>query len=233
MQARIVKIQEAAKNREAQLHAFEEMHEKVRVDEEKKRSAERLDALMRQIPMRFRDKSFDDYVSHQEAQTKIKIIAMRYVETFSERLKEGTCMILTGKPGTGKTMLSLIIYQMLARQRYSVRYESSLDWVNKLIQQKYNSPTTFYSEVKLYEDVSFLILDEITESLSKDGSPTELERQMLFKIINKRYENSLCTLVITNRDINALNMRLGQPTADRLSENGITLAFDWDSYRQK
>lgn len=232
MQARIVRIQEAAKSRETQLHAFEEMHEKVRQEEAKKRFQEQLDSLIHRIPMRFRDKSFDDYDIQLEAQNKIKSIAMRYVDTFSERLKEGAGMILTGKPGTGKTMLSLIIYQMLAKQRYTVKYESSLDWLSNLIQHKYNSLSTYHTNVKPYETASLLVLDEVTESLSKDGAPTEIEKQLLFQIINKRYENSLCTIVITNRDEETLAKRIGHATLDRLQENGVRLAFDWDSHRK-
>lgn len=233
MQARIVKIQEAAKNRESQLREFEVMHEDVRKKEAEKRLQEQVESMIRLVPLRFRGKSFDDYATHHQEQIRIKNIACRYVDTFGERLKEGASMILTGKPGTGKSLLSLIMYQAIARKHFTVRYESSLDWLNNLIQHKYHSPSAFQNQVRIYETASFLILDEITESLSKDGSPTEVEKQMLFQIVNKRYENNLCTLVISNRDIETLAKRVGHPTVDRLSENGIALAFEWDSYRNK
>ncbi len=233
MEARIVRIQEISKLRDAQLKDFEAMHEEVRLQEANKRRQEQIDVLIKQVPLRFRNKSFDNFLVENEEQQRIKNIAVRFVETIVARLAEGACLTLSGKPGTGKTLLSLIIYQELAYKQISVRYESSLDWIGSLIQQKYQSTPAFYSHVKLYETVSFLIIDEVTESLSKDGAPTELERQMLFQIINKRYENNLCTLVITNRDKFTLNKRLGQPTVDRLYENGIVLAFEWNSYRQK
>lgn len=233
MEVRIVSIQEAAKNRDAQLRAFEVMHEEVRQQEAQRRIQERADAVIKLVPLRFRNKSFQNFHAESEQQQRIKNIAVRFVETFDTRLKEGACLVFSGKPGTGKTLLSLIMYQQLAQKNISVRYESSLDWIGNLIQQKYHSPASFQSHVKLYETVLFLIIDEVSESLSKDGAPTELEKQMLFQIINKRYENNLCTLVITNRDMNTLSRRLSQPTVDRLSENGIVLAFEWNSYRQK
>lgn len=232
MEARVIEIQEAARNRAAQLREFEAMHEVVRKQEAEKRLQEQVDLIIRQIPLRFRGKSFDDYLVDHEAQQKIKNIAMRYIETFKERLKEGASLILSGKPGTGKTMLSLIMYQMLARRQNTVKYESSLEWLSNLIQHKYQFQATYQANIKSYETVSFLVLDEITESLSKDGAPTEIEKQLLFQIINKRYENSLCTLVITNRDVETLSKRIGHATLDRLRENGISLAFDWDSHRK-
>jgi DNA replication protein DnaC len=51
--------------------------------------------------------------------------------------------------------------------------------------------------------------------------------------INQRYINRLCTLIISNHSQDELVERLGEPTVGRLTENGITLAFNWKSYRQK
>ena len=82
--------------------------------------------------------------------------------------------------------------------------------------------------------IQFLVLDEISESMTKDGAPSVIEAQILFDVINSRYEQgNLCTLIISNRDKSELIKRLGIPTMDRLLENHVTLVFDWPSIRQK
>jgi DNA replication protein DnaC len=77
-----------------------------------------------------------------------------------------------------------------------------------------------------------LIIDEITESVSKAGTPTEIERQLLFRIINDRYEKKLSTVIITNKDENGLMDCLGEPIVDRINDSGFSLAFNWNSYRK-
>jgi DNA replication protein DnaC len=77
-----------------------------------------------------------------------------------------------------------------------------------------------------------LIIDEVTESISRSGKPTEIEKQLLFRIINDRYENKLSTLIITNKDENGLVDCLGEPIVDRIKDGGFMLGFNWNSFRK-
>ena len=233
MQARIIKWQQLSKDRKACVEDFESMQNEIRNREAVSAKNERINHFIKQIPLRFRGKNFDDYLVENEEQARVKKLAERFINTACERISAGTCIRFMGKPGTGKTLLSLIIYQELVKQDFKVRYEPSLEFVKELLEIKFKSQANFNRHIESLSEVPFLIIDEITESVSKDGAPTELEKQILFLIVNKRYEKKMCTLVITNRDNETLIKRLGQPTVDRLSENGITLAFEWDSYRQK
>ena len=233
MQGRVIKIQEAARSHQARMQEFEAIREEALAREQEKRRIERIECLIQKIPMRFRHKSFNDYIDEIPEQARIKNLAKRYVDSFKVRVKEGTPLIFKGKPGTGKTLLSLIIYQELAKIGFNVRYEPSLEFIRELIDVKFKSQTSYQSYINSFDDIHLLIIDEITESVSKDGFPSELEKQVLFQIINKRYENNLCTLIISNRNQDELIHRLGLPIVDRLSDKGISLAFDWNSYRQR
>lgn len=233
MEARVVKIQEAAKNREARLEEFEAVRDEVRQRDAIKQRAERIEAFIQKIPLRFRNKSFEEYLAESLEQIRVKNLATRYVDSFKERLAEGISLIFKGKPGTGKTLLSLMMYQELARKGFNVRYESSLEFIREMVEAKFKSHATYRSYLDALERVDFLIIDEVTESISKDGLPTEIERQVLFHVINTRYEKSLCTLVITNREHNDLIQRIGAQIVDRLLEKGLSLPFDWNSYRQR
>ena len=72
MEARIVKIQEISKHRDAQLREFEAMHEEVRLQEANKRRQEQIEVLLKQIPLRFRNKTFDSFIIENAEQQRIK-----------------------------------------------------------------------------------------------------------------------------------------------------------------
>lgn len=211
--------------------------EKVRLDSikqvEEKRIAEDIEKLLKKIPMRFVNKEFSHYQTRFSEQTKVKKICEKFVLTFEKRLEEGTCLFFLGSPGTGKTLMSFILYQELAKLKYRVHYESSLKFLKVLQEKYYESPSFFKSQLEIYIHADFLVLDEVTESITKDGLPSECEKKLLFEIINSRYElKKRCTLVISNRDNQNLQNILGNQIFDRLIENGIILTFNWDSYRK-
>lgn len=233
LEAKIIQWQSLSKNRKTSVEEFEEIHRESIRQAEEGRKAERIENYIKLVPFRFRGKTFADYEVENDYQGRAKQLAERYVETFHERLEAGTSFKFMGKIGTGKTLLALIIYQELAKSGYSVKYESSLEFIKDLLEIKFKSQANFQSHFEKYQNIQLLILDEVTESINKNGFPSELEKQLLFKIIDRRYEKKLCTLIITNHDRKELAARLGQSTTDRLDENGILLAFNWNSYRQK
>ncbi len=213
-----------------ELDAFRE--ESSRRELEKCR-AEQIREIIQNVPLRFRGKELVDFRVDFSTQHKIKKIVERYIATFTDRLKAGNCLVFCGKPGTGKTMLSLIIYQALAQAGFTVGYEPSLQFLRRLREKEFESDAAFNSQLNMYLQKSFLILDEITEGVGKSCYPADWERKLLLTLINARYERQLCTLAISNMSKQAMLERLGDPTVDRLIENGLFLAFDWHSYRKQ
>jgi DNA replication protein DnaC len=194
---------------------------------------ERLQKFMNTVPKRFMGKCFVDYAIDYPRQLRVKMIAEMFVKTMHERVDEGAVLRFFGKPGTGKTFLSLIMCQSIAHQGFRVQYEPSLQFVRVLIEKRYESIAAYQAMVDDYSRIQFLVLDEITESVTKDGVPAEVERRVLQDVVNARYAKAnTCTLIISNRSQIQLGERLGLPIADRLSENSITLIFDWHSYRK-
>lgn len=195
---------------------------------------ERINQLLEKTPQRFRDKNFMDYFVTCPQQSKIKLISERFVETFKDRLEQGSNMMFLGNPGTGKTLLSLIMYRKLAESGFTVHYERSSNFLKELQEKRFKSFSDYQMAVNFYKQTQFLILDEMTEFQTKTGIPSEYDKKILFDVINSRYENKhCCTLVISNRDQKEVTYRLGDPITDRLSENGMALAFNWPSYRQQ
>jgi len=200
--------------------------------EAEKRQAEQLAKVLEIVPSRFRGKSLADFREDYPAQSHIKKILNRYVSTFVDRLVEGNSLVFHGRPGTGKTMLSLIAYEAVAKAGFTVGYESSLQFLRQLKDKEFESNASFTNILESYLRKSLLIIDEVTEGVGKSNFPADWERKLLFTLINARYEKQLCTIVITNRTKDEMVARLGETLVGRLAEKGISLAFNWNSYRK-
>src|SRR5687768_924915 len=100
MEARIVKWQELAKTKISSTESWEMLRRESMQRAEEKRMADMIQTCIEKVPMRFRHKSFSDYLTDITAQLRIKKIAGRFVETFNERAEEGTNVIFLGSPGT-------------------------------------------------------------------------------------------------------------------------------------
>ena len=201
--------------------------------EEEQRRIERTEGFLKAVPERFCGKTENDFHLDYPEQGRCKKIAQNFVATFSMRLQEGTCLKFLGHSGTGKTLLSLIMYQALAKKGFSVRYESSLHFLRQFQEKEFESHAAYQTILASYRRIQFLVIDEVSVGIGKGGHPADWQRSHLYTLINQRYINRLCTLIISNHSQDELVERIGEPTVGRLSENGITLAFNWKSYRQK
>lgn len=229
MQARAIK--EFVGNKATMLD-YEAIKADAAKREFEKRRIELLTRILEVIPARFRGKSLESFREDYTAQIYIKKIVERFITTFAERLVNGNCLIFHGRPGTGKTMLSLIAYEAIAKSGFTVGYEPSLQFLRIFKEKEFESNSAFTSLLESYTRKSLLIIDEATEGVGKYNFPADWERKILFTLINARYEKQLCTIVITNRNKEEMIERLGAPIVDRLSDKGLFLAFDWNSYRK-
>ena len=71
-----------------------------------------------------------------------------------------------------------------------------------------------------------LILDEVGVQFGSD-----FEKQILFDVLNERYEKLKPSILLSNIPGDQLADYLGERVTDRLRENGgKMIGFDWDSY---
>jgi DNA replication protein DnaC len=79
--------------------------------------------------------------------------------------------------------------------------------------------------VLTYPDL--LIIDEIGVQFG-----SEFEKNMMFDILNERYEKRRPTLLLSNLTAQEVKLFLGERIYDRLKEDGgQCVSFDWESYR--
>jgi DNA replication protein DnaC len=209
--------------------------EKLQEDEREKRfEADRKRARIQQlmqramIPERFKNRTLENFVIENEGQGKAHRIATWYVDTWEERLANGTCLILSGNPGTGKTHISTGIGNAIVARGYPTLFSTVSDAMRS-IKRSYDKDAdlTESQAIDVLVLPSLLILDEVQ---MQQGS--EHEKRLMFEVINKRYEAVKPTILLSNLGPEALKEYLGDRIMDRLREGGGKMvAFTWESKR--
>jgi len=196
--------------------------------QERDRIQKKLGAAM--IPHRFVSKTFADYRAESEGQKKALSVCREYADNFRTHFDAGRCLLLLGKPGTGKTHLAAAIANQLVTTTAATAIYRTVGGILQHIKGSFDRESG-YSEREAfdsYANAHLLIIDEVGAT-----KPTEFELATLFQIINARYEELMPTVIISNLPPKSLPEALGERCVDRLREGGgIALTFDWQSARK-
>lgn len=190
--------------------------------------AERVDRLieMAHIPLRYRGISFEDYVTTLPGQQRAGGACQRYVASIANKGTPGW-LVLTGRPGTGKTMLLSCMAKALAERFVRSEYATQAA-MGREFRATYQRDAT-RTEAALFDhlaNVPVLLLDEL------GAGSTEHTDRLLFEVLDERYANKLPAVIATNHPRAALESVIGERLFDRLKEEATFLAFDWESSRK-
>jgi len=180
------------------------------------------------IPPRFSSRSLDDYGATEPGQRIALSVCRRFAATWPEQYRKGGSLVFTGGPGTGKTHLGCAIANEIMAQHMATVVFGAVSTLIRSVRSTYNKSSD-RTETQAIADLllpDLLIMDEIG---AQTGSDHEL--QLLFEIINSRYQNLRSTILISNLNQEELRKFLGHRVMDRFNECGTVLAFDWQSHR--
>ncbi|MFY4709932.1 ATP-binding protein [Burkholderia glumae] len=178
------------------------------------------------IPVRFRDRTFENFVADTEPKRAALRVAREFADAFPEHLKNGTTIVFSGKPGTGKSHLA-IAAAMVVMQRHTAMYINALDMI-RMVRATWRRDSEVSESTVLADlsSVALLVIDEVGMQYGTEG-----EQVILFDVINRRYRDLMPTILLTNLGVKGMKEFLGERSFDRTREGGIWVAFDWDSYR--
>lgn len=175
------------------------------------------------------DKTFDSYI----ADTKEKQFALDSMKYFAEKVIEGECknMILCGSVGTGKTHLcnALVRYLLEHNVHMYVRM-ATITQIIRFYRSSWNKDSELTEEEAIghLSKARLLVIDELGIQVGSDN-----ELNIIFEIINNRYEKRLPTVIISNLEKAEVVELLGTRIIDRLKEDGCrVLGMSWESYRE-
>ena len=212
-----------------------EQDEKAKAEwqaQREKAAQARLETRLRRagIPRRFEGKTFASYQPASEAQVKIRDVCKRYASEFKSVMEKGVNVVMTGKPGTGKTHLAVAILQDVIKQGNTGVFISVSEML-RAIRATYsrNTETSEEEAFEYFIEPSLLVLDEVGVSIGDE----EKRKAMVFDVINARYNAMKPTILLGNLNQEDLQKYLGVRVWDRILEgNAPVLAFTWDSYRR-
>lgn len=181
------------------------------------------------IPERFQDRTLANFVATTDAQRHALTIATEYAEGFDAKAaKTGQSLLFIGKPGTGKTHLAVAIGMHLLHRRRPVLFTTVQRAIRRIKDTWARGSEESESQAiasMVYPDL--LILDEVGVQFG-----SEFEKNMLFDILNERYEKRRPTLLMSNMPVEKVREYLGDRVYDRLREDGGKyVPFEWQSHR--
>jgi DNA replication protein DnaC len=133
---------------------------------------------------------------------------------------------LLGIRGTGKTQLATAAAVEAIEAGKVVRYRKAADLFREIRAHMKDGGDD--ATVKAMASCWLLVLDEAHER-----ADTEFENRTLISIIDKRYDNMLPTLFISNDTKKEFGARMGNSIVSRMLEVGEVIECDWASFRSK
>tara|TARA_R100000908_G_C3749160_1_gene143977 strand:- start:774 stop:1544 length:771 start_codon:yes stop_codon:yes gene_type:complete len=180
------------------------------------------------IPERFKDRTLESYVAKTSGQQKALAFATEYAENFDLVLREGRSAIFLGNVGTGKTHLAVGIALSIMLQQRSALFVTVQRLIRRVKDSWHTKEETESQVVDVFASPDLLVLDEVGVQFG-----SEFEKQVLFDVLNTRYENRKPSILLSNIPKEQLSDYLGERVTDRLRENGgKVIGFDWESYRR-
>lgn len=180
------------------------------------------------IPERFQDRSLQTFKAENDAQRRALDLATQFAHGFDDAIKTGRSALFVGKPGTGKTHLAVGIGMHLLRQGRPVLFTTVMRAIRRVKDTWHRESTETESQaVAALVFPDLLILDEVGVQFG-----SEFEKNLLFDVLNERYEKRRPTLLLSNLPLEEVRAYLGERVFDRLREDGgMRIVFDWESHR--
>lgn len=180
------------------------------------------------IPERFKERTLENYIVENEGQQKALDFANKFVDDYANG-NRGQSAIFTGERGTGKTHIAVGVAQGMIVKNGATAVFVTVQRLIRSVRETWrrDCEQTESEVIALYADPDLLILDEVGVQAGSEN-----EKQILFDLLNERYERRKSTIILTNLSVEESKQFLGERVFDRMREDGGKfIPFKWESYR--
>lgn len=178
-------------------------------------------------------KTIDDYQTFSEAELKrAKVTAHTYLTRFRGiRYDRHNSLLLSGKPGTGKTHLGIAVINHILNDGIPALYVSYREMITELKQLQYGTEEKklrFADEMDRLKNIGVLFIDDLFK-----GSESDADKALIYDIINHRYLKGKAIIISTEKTPDDL-IKVDEALGSRIIEmcKGYTVTFrQTENYR--
>lgn len=169
---------------------------------------------------RFQSRTFETW--DKSRFPKAYELCFKYARNFERMNEYGRGIVLIGNAGTGKTHLASAIANSLMNELIPVKFGTFINLLDNLKK----AFRTDKDVVASLTEIPVLIIDDLGKE-----KYTEWASQILFQVIDQRYNSELPTIITTNLSVEEMKERFGEPITSRLMEMCYGIVLNGENYR--
>lgn len=180
-----------------------------------------------------KDAKINEYIPSHDTQKQAKELVLNYIKTFSK----GESLVLSGKPGLGKSMLAYIITKALRHYGHKTLFIKTTDLLD-LFKSTYRNGSQLTEEriFELIGTLDLLVLDDIgSEYIKVNESGHETwSSDILYKTMDLRLNKALvCTTNYTHLELEKKYGHNGERILSRMLQNADGIRLEGEDRRRK